>query len=603
MEVKIYSYIEPEEVSLLFSKAVECIGKKWPVEPVSSLAITAHRDDVSHIIFYYLPNTSDKYLQELKQKPKHIPLVILTDDTKNLLDIKHKGYKDIIPVKGLSPEVLSVYIECCVRRFIAETSLNLNDYRHKLVTKAINNIIWDWQLNKKSAVWLGTGLQTILGYSQDEILVNNNFWEEQIHPEDRERVTQKLNKIIDEGKETSWQDEYRFLTRGGEYRCIRDKGIMLYEGNKLTRMVGSMEDITDIVNAQEATLKSEINYKMLFNFIPLASFIWDINDYQILEVNEMAMKEYGYTREEFLNMTVLQLRPDNFIKEFKSIVDGLNRNNILKHEQVWVHINKQKQEMLMQVSSYKILFQGNYVMLALAQNITDKMILQAQLEQENSLKQQQIAEAVVITQEKERTRIARELHDNVNQLLGASRLYIEAAKKEAVNADELLSQASGYIMNAIEEIRVLSRTLNTPLIKEMGLKETVENLCSDLSLVNEAILELKLDKFDEDGYDENLKITIYRIIQEQLTNIFKYAEATHIFIEIENSITGISLLITDDGIGFNTRLHTNGIGIKNIYSRSALYKGDVTIESAPGKGCRLSIFFPEPARYAEPAKL
>lgn len=592
MDAEIISHITDEKINKLLHNVLIETGRNYQVTSGKDNIMAIKGEAKPRVAFAWSGEETTEQLKAYQSAEPQIPIIILVPTSKEFIQLKHQGFNEIIPIEHQSTEMLSVFVDCCIRRFIAEFKVKQNNLRHKLVTKAINNIVWDWQLKNKHAIWLGTGVQTILGYDQEELVIENNFWENHIHPDDRDRVTSRLNKIIGEAKETSWSDEYLFETRNGEYKLIHDKGVLLYKEGKLERMIGSMEDITSIKIAEEATKKLEFNYKKLFNFIPLPSFIWDIENYDILEVNEMATHQYGYTREEFLNMTVLQLRPPSEVPNFINIVTELNQQNALSFERVWEHVTKTGEKILMQISSYKINFQDKYVTLALAHNITEKTALQEKLRIAHETRQQQIAEAVVVTQENERTRIARELHDNVNQLLGASRLYIEAAKKDKEGFEEMLGQASGYIMNAIEEIRVLSRTLNTPLVREMGLKETVENLCSDLSLVNEAILEVHLDEFDENGYDDNVKITIYRIIQEQLTNIFKYANATHVRIEIRNKNNGIEMMVQDDGIGFNTHLHTNGIGLKNIYSRSALYKGEIDLISTPGNGCALKIFFP-----------
>jgi two-component system sensor histidine kinase UhpB len=94
--------------------------------------------------------------------------------------------------------------------------------------------------------------------------------------------------------------------------------------------------------------------------------------------------------------------------------------------------------------------------------------------------------------------------------------------------------------------------------------------------------------------DENVllpeqKITIYRIIQEQLNNILKHAEASGVTIELSREEEQIRLLVADDGKGFDPRTRRNGVGISNIISRAELYNGRVEIVSSPGKGCRLEV--------------
>ncbi|RZM18110.1 MAG: PAS domain S-box protein [Pedobacter sp.] len=338
--------------------------------------------------------------------------------------------------------------------------------RYQLLTKAINNIVWDWDFTKRRAYWVGNGLQTILGYDTFEMNVDSGYWDEQLHPDDKDRVLSRLGRILEQAVEDHWEDEYRFKKKDGNYCNIYDRGFIIYENRVPVRLIGSMEDVTE------------------------------------------------------------------------------------------------------------------------------RVALQKKLENGISLNQKQLAEAVVSAQEKERTEIGKELHDNVNQLLSASRLYIEAAKSDTVNGNALLVQASEYIMSAIEEIRTLSKALNTPLINELGLCESVDNLADDLMAVNSIHIAVHKTDFDEKGLHENFKLTIFRIIQEQITNILKHAKASEAAIHLSRNEQTIILNISDNGIGFDTSKKRKGIGLSNINSRAALYNGKLMLSSEPGKGVVLSVAFP-----------
>jgi signal transduction histidine kinase len=105
-----------------------------------------------------------------------------------------------------------------------------------------------------------------------------------------------------------------------------------------------------------------------------------------------------------------------------------------------------------------------------------------------------------------------------------------------------------------------------------------------------------LDYSLEDSINDKFKLNTFRILQEQLNNIIKHAKASNVHITLSKTDTGIMLSIADDGVGFDTTQKSKGIGIKNIISRSELYKGNANFISEPGKGCMLAITFP--AEYA-----
>lgn len=224
-------------------------------------------------------------------------------------------------------------------------------------------------------------------------------------------------------------------------------------------------------------------------------------------------------------------------------------------------------------------------------DITEKKQLEMRLLDERLLRQKEISEAVIVAQESERSEIGRELHDNITQLLGAARLYIQTAQKNEKDRESLLNSSSAYTLTAIEEIRKLSKTLITPSIKDIGLVDSTRDLIDTLNLVQEVKVDLVVKNFNEEELNEKFKLNIYRIVQEQLNNTIKHAQATTITISYIQTADKLLFEIADDGIGFDMTKPRKGIGLANIISRSELYKGNVILNSTPGNGCKLSISF------------
>lgn len=245
----------------------------------------------------------------------------------------------------------------------------------------------------------------------------------------------------------------------------------------------------------------------------------------------------------------------------------------------------------MEIHSQKITFKGRKAVLALANNVTEKIRLEKKLDEERNAKQKEITEAVIRVQEKERYEISRELHDNVNQQLTVAMMYIATAEKGTGNAEALLKQSSGFIYNAIEEIRKLSKALVTPLIKDFGLCKAIDGLIEDIQLANTIHLDFFYGNFHEEDISYEFKLNIFRIVQEQMNNIIKHAQAKQVVIELYRD-EKINLSIIDDGIGFDTSLKRNGIGLNNIQTRTELYTGRIHIQSEPGNGCKIKIEFP-----------
>ena len=126
----------------------------------------------------------------------------------------------------------------------------------------------------------------------------------------------------------------------------------------------------------------------------------------------------------------------------------------------------------------------------------------------------------------------------------------------------------------------------------MGLIVSVIKLISDISRSNDVKIVFKHSSYSEKQSEDGLKLVIYRIIQEQLNNILKHAEASEVEIELKNEQVGVELFIKDNGKGFDTTKKSLGIGVTNIISRAELYKGTANFISQPGKGCSLIVSFP-----------
>jgi signal transduction histidine kinase len=208
--------------------------------------------------------------------------------------------------------------------------------------------------------------------------------------------------------------------------------------------------------------------------------------------------------------------------------------------------------------------------------------------------QKQITEAVILAQEKERTEIGKELHDNVNQILGASNLYLNSAMTDEQMRQELLERSMQLVSNAINEIRKISKSLITPGLGEIGLIESIGDIMDDLKLAkNKMAIDLDLQNISEEQIEDRRKLTLFRIVQEQLNNIVKHAQATRVLIRLSGEQDHIVLTMADNGVGFDVSRHRKGVGITNIISRAEILSGKVEIQSSPGEGCLLTVSLPK----------
>jgi PAS domain S-box-containing protein len=231
-------------------------------------------------------------------------------------------------------------------------------------------------------------------------------------------------------------------------------------------------------------------------------------------------------------------------------------------------------------------------MIGAAQDISERKQLEKELLNNELDHQRAINLATIETQEQERSEIGKELHDNVNQVLTTTKLYLDLALSNPELKDELIQKSTKNIINVINEIRQLSRSLMDPSIGDLGLIDSIHDLTENINLTRKLHVSLDVGEEIEDLLDKNQKLTIYRIIQEALNNAIKHAQATSVLIRILHNASSAEVIIEDDGVGFNVKTVKKGAGLKNMQNRIYLINGEHIIESTPNQGSKIIIKFP-----------
>lgn len=225
------------------------------------------------------------------------------------------------------------------------------------------------------------------------------------------------------------------------------------------------------------------------------------------------------------------------------------------------------------------------------QDVSELRNLQQEYYEQQLKFKRTMTRTIIKAQEKERTRWAGELHDNVCQLLSVARMYLMDMIKFPEHRDHLLVETSKLVSDSITEIRQLSASIQSPVFSRITLAQAIQDLVANINRVNDFQFEWNDSDFEERRLDPDQKLMVYRIVQEQLNNITKYAGASRVRVAIANQGGQAVLEITDDGKGFDPAKVKTGIGLKNMQSRLLAYNGKLEIFSSPGNGCRLRAQF------------
>ncbi len=207
-----------------------------------------------------------------------------------------------------------------------------------------------------------------------------------------------------------------------------------------------------------------------------------------------------------------------------------------------------------------------------------------------------ISKEIIHAQEEERQHIGSELHDNVNQILASTQMTLDMAKMKLTDpekAKNYIDKTRTHIDQAIAEIRKLSHELAPHIFEDHSFRQVIENLLVNINIHNQFEIQLHLDEMTDVKISNDIQKNLYRILQEQLKNIIKYAMATKIEVAVHILNNTIQLRIHDNGKGFNTHAgKADGIGLRNIKRRAELFNGKCNIHSAVGKGCEIMVHIP-----------
>lgn len=232
------------------------------------------------------------------------------------------------------------------------------------------------------------------------------------------------------------------------------------------------------------------------------------------------------------------------------------------------------------------------VIMAVIRDTTERRRLQDELNNEKNNRQQLIMKQVIQAQERERTIIGGELHDNVCQILTTVKIYMNLVIKDNGRGKEFLPKSMEFLDMAILEIRNLSHTLSAPTLGKKSLVVSINDLVKEMSQ-HSGIHMIFNSSSDVDDISMEQKLAIFRIVQEQVNNILKHAQATEVNISLLKQHTVTSLTIKDNGKGFTPNENAKGIGLNNIEARVKAFSGTVEIIAAPGKGCTVQVNFPQ----------
>ncbi len=255
-----------------------------------------------------------------------------------------------------------------------------------------------------------------------------------------------------------------------------------------------------------------------------------------------------------------------------------------------------EQQALTQVVYERELAQRNYLLLAglgaaLLGVLGFYFWQQRRLKEKELTHQREMLSSTILTQEQERQRIAKDLHDSVGSKLGVMNLFLHQLNRKSPEAETDVRDMLGVVGETIQTTRRISHDLLPPTLETFGLATAIQELGDQVAQTQGPGMKIEIEGERPEGVAPLVELNLFRILQELLNNSLKYAQANQISLRLIQSADKIILQYHDDGIGFDPQRLENqkGLGMQNIQSRLQMIEGKMDLQSAPGQGVQVQV--------------
>lgn len=319
---------------------------------------------------------------------------------------------------------------------------------------------------------------------------------------------------------------------------------------------------------------------------------------RIVEANDRAITSYEYTRDELLNLHLIDLYPPGS----EQVLDTLMRHVEEESGLIFEVMQQRKNGTTfpVEVSLRLLELEGEKLFQEIIRDITERKRTEEVLKQSEK-NMRYLASQLLSAQEDERKRLSRELHDELGHALLALKLQVESVEEQLlpqqVTLKREVKKILEFINSTIEEVRRLYLDLSPGDLEDLGLSTALHSLIDDFSQLQKHIRwTIKLDNLDG-LFALSTQTAIYRIVQEALTNIGKHAKPKNVFLRIKREKQEVSFTIEDDGIGFDRHKVVNEkrtLGLLTMEERVKILGGTFELWSQENRGAKISFIIPIP---------
>lgn len=432
--------------------------------------------------------------------------------------------------------------------------------------------IGSWEIDVASSTgWWSDETFRIFGEEPSAYLPSQQLFVAKIHPDDRPRFTDTLQKAVVDGK--PYSIDYRILLQDGTEKVINGRGrCVASEGGRATRFAGTVQDISQRTRAEKALRDAEARNRALLEANPDVIFRIDA-DGRYLDLSLAATTPFPFTKGTLIGRNVAELYGPEFAREHQEYVRKAIDTN---RTQVWQHRMPLPTGDMVDLES-RFVRSGEHEAVVTVRDVTERVALQRDL---------------VTAQERERRLIGHDLHDGLGQELTGISLALEVLAQALIREEsahaKTVQNLRALVQHSISRTHRIAIFLAPEFGNGLGSGKALTALASNVESLGGVKCRVERDGEDH-AHHIDIDANLYRIAQECLTNALKHGRPS--VIELHYSCDGktVRLEVLDDGVGIDSQAaQAEGMGMRGMRYRAQLLDGRVEVGRAELGGARVA---------------
>lgn len=496
--------------------------------------------------------------------------MIRVDGTRRWLIARGEAHRDalgsVVQLRGTVHDI--------TERKRTEEALRESEERLRLAQEAVHLGIFEWDIQGNKNYW-SPEMERIYGLSPGSFGNSYEHWIERVHPDDRDQLERQAHSHFQEGGTVD--SHFRIVWPFGEIRWVFSRGTLFRDATgKPMRMLGFSVDITERKRAEEALRESEERFRLVTNTAPV--MIWMSGPDKLRTYfNEPWLEFTGRPLErEIGNGWAEGVHREDFATCLDTYVSAFDRRQNFRVE-YRLRRHDGEYRWVLDLGKPRFNSDGSF-----AGYIGSCIDVTQRKEAEEALSS--VSRKLIEAHEEERTRIARELHDDINQRLALLEIDLEELGLNPPNSVMEVSSRANSLQRRLSEIGIdvqtISHRLHSSKLEYLGIVAAIKSFCKELSDKQKIEVNFTYDLVPP-SLPQDISLSLFRVLQEALRNAVKHSGVRQFDVDLRGTLYDIQLTVHDAGVGFDliATMANPGLGLVSMQERIRLVKGTISIVS------------------------